>query len=173
MKPRNADYQITVRALANQKKITCNVCGLEFTPLNDKGRYTVVGPDGALGDAFDCPQCGCQINVNGRYDRYEKTRKSYEKAYDDYEECLDGMRKKIPKIQHTFSSVRQFTRALEDIHDCMDDYGYIHLAAFKSIIGESGPYTDELIGWNNILDMKIKVDGNGYTLIMPPFNWKG
>ena len=50
--------------------ITCKVCGREFyTFKNDK--YEVVihqafGPD-MIGEAFDCPSCGCQHVVNKKY----------------------------------------------------------------------------------------------------------
>lgn len=61
------------------KKITCSVCGLEFSALVAK-RYTVTtnstrsGLISAFGsvipetlyDAFDCPACGCQMRLNKR-----------------------------------------------------------------------------------------------------------
>ena len=175
-------YEITIKPIAKQKRIACKVCGLEFLPMNDEGRYTVQRLDGTFGDAFDCPQCGCQVIVNERYERVKQTedlvtdgvpnkpryRSYYEKACKEYDDIL---KKSTSEAKYTFSNVRQFTRALEEIHECMDDYGYLNRFAFNNIIGESSSYLEELIGWDNILDMKIEVDGNGYTIIMPPYNW--
>lgn len=179
-------YECTIKPLAKQKRITCKVCGLEFVPMNDEGRYTVQRLDGTFGDAFDCPQCGCQVIVNERYERVESTEKlvaegvpekpkypkyrSYYKAskvYDDY------LKRRFPVAKHTFSNVKQFTTVLNQIHELMDEYMYITLSDFKEVIGDSDPvYTDNLIGWDNIINMKIEVDGNGYTIIMPPYNWQ-
>lgn len=60
------------------KKIKCNVCDCEFIP-QVKGHY-IARTDGKTGvvavfqsndetglfDAFDCPQCGCQVIVQER-----------------------------------------------------------------------------------------------------------
>lgn len=158
----------------NIKHIKCSVCDCEFAPFNNKAHYVAQRLDGTFVDAFDCPRCGCQTVVGERYEKVKATegescRKTYEEACAAYE---DAIRRRFSTPAHTFQNVRSFTQALEDIHDCMDDYKYINLAGFKNIIGEPCSYTDEGIGWDNILDMKIEVDGNGYTLIMPPFNWE-
>ena len=56
-------------------EITCKVCGNKFTPFKSR-KYEVVIPspsfsfyDGQprIGEAFDCPMCGCQHIVNTRY----------------------------------------------------------------------------------------------------------
>lgn len=173
-------YETTVKAIAKQKRIACEVCGLEFTPLNDEAHYIVETHDGTLSDAFDCPQCGCQVVVNERYERHErmeplKTTDAPEKpTYRNYynypkTDCKPNR----DRIRYTFQNVKSFTNALERIHECMEDYMYITQNAFNDIVGLSGPYTDELVGWVNILGMKIEVNGNGYTIIMPPYNWFG
>ena len=51
-------------------EIECKICGNKFTPYRTK-KYEVVipstfGPD-RLGEAFDCPHCGCQHVVNYKY----------------------------------------------------------------------------------------------------------
>lgn len=159
MKPK-FQFETTVKALADQKRIECGVCGCKFTPMNDEACYVAKRPDGTLVDAFDCPQCGCQITVGERYEKVKATEgESWRKTNES-------------SIGYVFENVRSFTRALEAIHDCMDDYKYITLTAFKNIVGESSTYMNDLVGWDNILDMKIEVDGNGYTLLMPPYNWE-
>lgn len=56
-------------------EITCKVCGYEFIPFKSK-KYEVVIPSYSfglysglprIGEAFDCPMCGCQHIVNTRY----------------------------------------------------------------------------------------------------------
>ena len=65
--------------MANLK---CKVCGTEFPALRERhyvsreGTKTCVvqlityNPEPALFDSYDCPNCGCQINVQGRNRRY-------------------------------------------------------------------------------------------------------
>lgn len=55
-------------------EITCKVCGDTFTPFKSR-RYEVIIPpisfglysQPKIGEAFDCPMCGCQHIVNTRY----------------------------------------------------------------------------------------------------------
>lgn len=56
-------------------EITCKVCGNKFTPFKSR-KYEVVIPSSSfglysgqprIGEAFDCPMCGCQHIVNTRY----------------------------------------------------------------------------------------------------------
>lgn len=56
------------------KKIKCKVCGARFMP-EARQRYTAAVNKGALEslvsvpsmyDAFDCPQCGCQVTCGER-----------------------------------------------------------------------------------------------------------
>ena len=51
-------------------EITCKVCGNKFTPFKSR-KYEVVIPSmvgpSRIGEAFDCPMCGCQHIVNTRY----------------------------------------------------------------------------------------------------------
>ena len=51
-------------------QITCKVCGDKFTPYKSR-KYEVVIPSlvgpSMIGEAFDCPMCGCQHIVNKRY----------------------------------------------------------------------------------------------------------
>jgi hypothetical protein len=50
--------------------IVCKVCGDKFMPCRSK-RYEVVIPSmmgpSMIGEAFDCPYCGCQHVVNKKY----------------------------------------------------------------------------------------------------------
>ena len=50
----------------------CGVCDHEFTPKKEN-KYTVVQKVlfrvDALYDAFDCPECGCQILASERFER--------------------------------------------------------------------------------------------------------
>ena len=57
----------------------CNVCGHEFTPKKEdryvatKTNYHLIG--GVLTtihDCFDCPECGCQIVAQERYENADK-----------------------------------------------------------------------------------------------------
>ena len=164
-----------VKAITDQKQVKCNVCGCNLTPANDKPHYVAKRPDGALVDAFDCPRCGCQIVVGERYERVEPTegvpeyRKMYEKTCVEYEDII---RRKVSVVEYAFPSVKSFTRALESIHEYMEGFGCITLSDWKDIVGEPSSYDDSRVGWDNIINMKIEVTGNGYTLIMPPFNWE-
>jgi hypothetical protein len=50
--------------------IKCKVCGDKFTPWKSN-KYEVIipnmfGPD-SIGEAYDCPWCGCQHIVNTKY----------------------------------------------------------------------------------------------------------
>lgn len=167
-------YERTVKAIADQKRIKCSVCGCEFTPMNDEAHYVAKRSDGALADAFDCPQCGCQVTVGERYERVEPTEgenycKTYEEACAAYD---DVIRRRVTVVEYAFPSVKSFTRALESIHECMEICGFVMLSDWKDIVGEPSSYDDSRVGWDNIINMKIEVTGNGYTLIMPPFNWE-
>lgn len=53
------------------KKLRCKVCELDFIPTKES-HYEAIKSGGmfiipARFDAFDCPQCGCQIIVGERY----------------------------------------------------------------------------------------------------------
>ena len=64
------------------KKIKCNVCGCEFVPqvkehyiARTDGKTGVVAvfqsnDETGLFDAFDCPQCGCQVIAQERKRSY-------------------------------------------------------------------------------------------------------
>lgn len=162
-------FEATVKAIANQKRVKCSVCGCEFTPMNNEAHYVAQRLDGTFVDAFDCPQCGCQITVGERYGRHESWRKTYEEACAAYD---DVIRRKVSVVEYAFPSVKSFTRALESIHECTERFGCITLSDWKDIVGEPSSYDESRIGWDNIIDMQIEVTGNGYTLIMPPFNWE-
>lgn len=59
-------------------EITCKVCGDKFTPYKSN-KYEIVipsmiGPD-MIGEAFDCPWCGCQHVVNKKYMAVEDFKK--------------------------------------------------------------------------------------------------
>ena len=69
-------------------EITCKVCGNKFTPFKSK-RYEVVIPTTSfgiysgqpmIGEAFDCPMCGCQHIVNHRYKTVAEAQKCTEKS---------------------------------------------------------------------------------------------
>lgn len=56
------------------KKIKCKVCGARFMP-EARQRYTVSASPSGIAvlttrktyyDAFDCPQCGCQVTCGER-----------------------------------------------------------------------------------------------------------
>lgn len=64
-------YDSVIENIANMKKLKCNVCGLNFTPLNDEHHY-VAQCGNVLYDAYDCPQCGCQIHAQQRYPRVKE-----------------------------------------------------------------------------------------------------
>ena len=167
-------FEATVKAIANQKRVRCSVCGCEFTPMNNEAHYVAMRSDGTFVDAFDCPQCGCQITVGERYGRIEPTegeryRKTHEMVWSAYN---DALRRSGQVVEYAFPSVKSFTRALESIHECMERYGFVMLSDWKDIVGEPSSYDESRIGWDNIIDMQIEVTGNGYTLIMPPFNWE-
>ena len=60
-------------------EITCKVCGNKFTPFKSR-KYEVVIPTASfgiyngeprIGEAFDCPMCGCQHIVNTRYKEFK------------------------------------------------------------------------------------------------------
>ena len=62
--------------------IKCNVCGCEFPPIaerhyiaRDDGKVGIVAafqanPEEKIYDAFDCPNCGCQMIVQERKRSY-------------------------------------------------------------------------------------------------------
>ena len=57
----------------------CNVCGHEFTPKKED-RYVATktecrligGIATTMHDCFDCPECGCQIVAQERYENADK-----------------------------------------------------------------------------------------------------
>lgn len=62
--------------------IKCKVCGDNFTPYKSN-KYEVVipsmfGPD-SIGEAYDCPWCGCQHIVNTKYMTVEEHLKKMSK----------------------------------------------------------------------------------------------
>lgn len=159
------------------RTIECKTCGLKFA-ASHQTHYVAERLDTTLVDAFDCPQCGCQIVVGERYGRHENWHKTYEKACDAYDKPISKIHERLgftndnASVSFTFQNVKSFTRALELIHEFMDRYGCVTLSDFKTSVGESADYNESYIGWDNIIDTKINVDGNGYTLIMPPYNWR-
>lgn len=64
-----------VKAAHATKLLECKVCGTKFEPTKER-HYVIEKPvniltrELSLGDAFDCPKCGCQVNANYRYDRH-------------------------------------------------------------------------------------------------------
>lgn len=64
--------------MMNMKKLKCKICDCEFVP--EKKEHYVARTDGKTGvvsmfqsndetglfDAFDCPQCGCQVIAQER-----------------------------------------------------------------------------------------------------------
>lgn len=63
------------------KTIECKICGAEFTPTKEmhyiareKGitglTVIVKNDESEIYDAFDCPQCGCQLVAQNRYRDY-------------------------------------------------------------------------------------------------------
>ena len=83
------------------KKIKCKVCDCEFIP-QVKGHY-IARTDGKTGvvavfqsndetglfDAFDCPQCGCQVIAQERKRSIINTIKNDEYK-DECDECDEG-----------------------------------------------------------------------------------
>lgn len=72
MEPHELEAMIAeVKAAHNIKLAECDVCGRKFG-LDKNRRYTVTKfinlftKELILGDAFDCPECGCQKVVNER-----------------------------------------------------------------------------------------------------------
>lgn len=65
------------KATHDTKMLECAVCGRKFEPVKDR-RYTVTRMvnmftrEVELGDAFDCPRCGCQVFVGSRKFEYEE-----------------------------------------------------------------------------------------------------
>ena len=59
-----------VKAAHATKMLECEICGMKFEPTKER-HYAVIEntnmftKEVCLGDAFDCPKCGCQI-VTGR-----------------------------------------------------------------------------------------------------------
>ena len=78
------------------KKIKCNVCGCEFVPqakehyiARTDGKTGVVAvfqsnDETGLFDAFDCPQCGCQVIAQDRKRAYIVSH------VDDVDDAEDG-----------------------------------------------------------------------------------
>lgn len=78
MEPHEVEEMIReCKAAHATKLLECEVCGMKFEPT--KERHYVVNKDinvlcreVLLGDAFDCPKCGCQMVVGERKTTYEK-----------------------------------------------------------------------------------------------------
>ena len=90
--------------------IECNVCGCKFNPVKqshyvvrDNEKVSSLAPvlngnaEPMLRDAFDCPQCGCQVVVQPRKRKY-RTRFSEQQVSlgsnweDDNEDDKDGVK---------------------------------------------------------------------------------
>lgn len=70
------------------KQVECKVCGAKFTPISCN-RYEVVidamfGPT-RIGEAFDCPVCGCQHVLNTRYAKINEDNNLYKKLFKEME----------------------------------------------------------------------------------------
>lgn len=58
------------------KMLECEICGMKFEPTKER-HYVIqrcssplfANMNVNLGDAFDCPKCGCQVSAGMRYDR--------------------------------------------------------------------------------------------------------
>lgn len=75
------------------KKLTCLVCGTEFIP-QIADHYVAVTDNAGSGlirlvgsakpetyyDAFDCPQCGCQLRPNTRLVEVTEKEEDHEKS---------------------------------------------------------------------------------------------
>lgn len=75
------------------KKLTCPVCGTEFIP-QIADHYVAVTDNAGSGlsrlagstkpetyyDAFDCPQCGCQLRPNTRLVEVPEKEEDHEKS---------------------------------------------------------------------------------------------
>lgn len=157
-----------------QKRLTCGVCGREFTPFASS-RYTVKSKTHTLlnaevtyYDAFDCPRCGCQVIAQERIvdenDILEKTEKEIEgetNSKDVYPELLDI-------IFDDRADVEALKGWIEDIfnaYGCVTVADYSDLAEFPN----KTRYTAYKYGWEDLSEMRIlhRKDG-GYILHMPP-----
>lgn len=84
------------------KKIKCNVCGCEFVPqvkehyiARTDGKTGVVAvfqsnDETGLFDAFDCPQCGCQVIAQERKRAYIVSHVDDVDVEDGDEDGTDG-----------------------------------------------------------------------------------
>lgn len=80
------------------KKIECEVCGCKFEPIacnhyiarqnGERGLTTVISSQEVqLYDAFNCPQCGCQVVIK---ERKRNVDDDFMKAYDEDENEDEG-----------------------------------------------------------------------------------
>lgn len=92
------------------KKIKCNICDCEFVP--EKKEHYIARTDGKTGvvavfqsndetglfDAFDCPQCGCQVIAQERKRAFIVSH--VDDVEDDNEEETGEEEKIIPARPH-------------------------------------------------------------------------
>ena len=142
------------------KRLTCKVCGREFTPWSDD-RKVIKTASGRYFDAFDCPRCGCQIVVQERIVEGQSSV-SNENIFQTMNDLFN--------VRFEFDNRFDADNFYNDISYIVRLYGRLSVAEAKELVGdkEKIDYTDNNYGWYNLNGVRVSKRLNGkYFVYMP------
>ena len=152
-----------------RKKLTCAVCGMEFLPMASK-KYTV-GKRGGLFDfspvryfdAFDCPQCGCQV--------IGKERLACVEEEEDKEDEIANPSELVYSVKDILYDDKEDALAVVHwINAVHATYGLVTVAEYMEFTDayDSIPKEAYKFGWEDLEEMAVLKSKTGWILHMPP-----
>ena len=151
-----------------RKKLKCDVCGMEFPPMASK-KYTVQKSGGLFDfspvkyfDAFDCPQCGCQVVGKERLTCAEEELDE-EKVFRP-SEMVFGVDDILYDDKEDALAVIHWIKTMHD------EYGLVTVAEYMEFTDayDAIPKEAYKFGWEDLEEMAVLKSKTGWILHMPP-----